>query len=74
VVVALVISSADGFINRLLKQGQHVAPAAQASSSKPARSDQLSISSQARQATQLADAHRPESRLIELYNQQGKSA
>ena len=72
--MALVISPSDGFISRLLKQDHHAAPVAQSGGRKPAQSDQLSISSQARQATQSTGGHRPESRLIDLYNQQGKSA
>jgi len=74
VFVALVISSADGFISRLLKQDHHAMPGAQSSGSKAARQDQLSISSQARLATQSTGGHRLESRLIDLYNQEGKNA
>jgi len=72
--VALAISPTDGFISRLLKQGQHAAPKAQSGSSHAAPKDQLSISSQARQATQPSGNQRLESRLMELYNQEGKNA
>ncbi len=72
--MALVISPSDGFISRLLKQGQHDVPGAQEAAGKPARQDQLSISSQARQAMQTTGDKSPESRLIDLYNQKGKSA
>ena len=72
--VALVISPTDGFISRLLKQGPQAAPGAQSGSSKPARQDQLSISTQARQVAQPAGSHHLESRLMELYNQEGKNA
>jgi len=72
--VALAISSTDGFISRLLKQEHHAAPAARTDKREPAQPDQLSISSQARQATQPTGGQRLESRLIDLYNQEGKSA
>jgi len=69
--VALVISPTDGFISRLLQQGRHAAPVAQSGMRKTAQPDQLSISSQARQAAQPTGGHHLESRLMELYNQEG---
>jgi len=72
--VALAISPTDGFISRLLKQEHHAAPVARTDKREAAQPDQLSISSQARQATQPTGGQRLESRLIDLYNQEGKSA
>ena len=70
--MALTISPSDGFITRLLQQAHHTAPKTPASSNHQAeKPDQMSISSEARQATEASGNHRLESKLMDLYNQKG---
>ena len=73
--MALAILPSDGFINRLLQQAHHSAPSALSGSSRAAaQQDQMSISNEARQATQSTSNNNLESKLMELYNQEGKNA
>nr|WP_194334968.1 hypothetical protein [Mariprofundus sp. KV] len=62
----------DGFITRLLQQAHHTAPKVPpASNQQAAKPDQMSISNEARQATESQGNHRLESKLMDLYNQKG---
>jgi len=71
--VALTVHPTDGFINRLLQQSSRptAQPVAETSRSISA-DDQVSISSEARQATEAAEPNRNlESKLLQMYNQNG---
>ncbi len=74
--VALTVHPTDGFINRLLQQSTRSAPQPLASnSSELGGKDQVSISSEARQATSAsAPDTRLESKLLQMYNQNGVSS
>jgi len=74
--VALTVHPTDGFINRLLQQSTRSAPQPVASKSGDlGGSDQVSISSEARQATSnAAPDTRLESKLLQMYNQNGVSS
>ena len=77
--MAISILPSDGFITRLLQQAHHSTPKATApSNSAPAQQpDQVSISHDARQATETntpVGNHRLESKLMDLYNQKGESS
>ncbi len=75
--MALTVQPSDGFINRLLQQAHHASPKSTASSQpSSAGKDQVSISSQARNAgeAELASNHQLESKLMELYNQKGNTS
>jgi hypothetical protein len=71
--VALTVHPTDGFINRLLQQSTRTAPQPTADKgSELGGKDQVSISSQARQATTAsAPDTRLESKLLQMYNQNG---
>lgn len=70
--MALTILPSDGFITRLLQQAHHTAPKAPPASNQQAtKPDQMSISNEARQATESTGNHRLESKLMDLYNQKG---
>ena len=71
--MALTILPSDGFITRLLQQAHHTAPKAPPASNnqQTAKPDQMSISNEARQATETSANHRLESKLMDLYNQKG---
>lgn len=72
--MALTVLPSDGFINRLLQQAHNSAAPKTQPSGQPAKSgqDQVSISSEAREATQTSN-HQLESKLMELYNQKGST-
>ena len=77
--MALSILPSDGFITRLLQQAHQPAPkAAPTGSNSPTQKpDQVSISNDARQATEsssTAGNHRLESKLMDLYNQKGQGS
>lgn len=66
------ISPVDGFITRLLQQThQSAAKAPAAAQPQAQKPDQVSISSEARQAGQVAGNDALESRLMDLYNRKG---
>jgi len=71
--VALTILPADGFISRLLQQSQSTPAKVPVINPTPAPNvqDQASISQEARQATEGNTNQRLESKLIDLYNQNG---
>lgn len=74
--MALTVHPTDGFINRLLQQTTRTAPqpAAEKSGDLGAR-DQVSISPEARQVTtSLSPDARLESKLLQMYNQNGESS
>jgi len=75
-IVALTVTPADGFISRLIQQTHQAASSRVPGHSHQsvAKQDQTSISQEARQATHHTDNQQLESRLIDLYNQKGKSA
>lgn len=70
--MALTVMPSDGFISRLLQQAhrpaQSEAPQTNHSAPKP---DQMSISTEARQASQPSSNNNLESKLMEMYNQKG---
>ncbi len=71
--MALTVMPSDGFISRLLQQAHRPAPsvAPQNNQSTP-KPDQMSISDEARQASQpTTSSNRLESKLMEMYNQKG---
>ena len=74
--MALTVTPADGFISRLLQQ-THTSSARKVPTGKAqpaaAKTDQSSISPEARQANQSASHKQLESKLIDLYNQRGNS-
>jgi len=74
--VALTVHPTDGFINRLLQQSSRSAPQPVANeSSDLGGKDQVSISSEARQATTVSTPDtRLESKLLQMYNQNGVSS
>ncbi|MFQ5519592.1 MAG: hypothetical protein ACE5E3_06295 [Mariprofundus sp.] len=74
--MALTVHPTDGFINRLLQQTSRPSPQqADASSSASGDKDQVSISSQARQASAASPPDtRLESKLLQMYNQNGISS
>jgi len=74
--VALTVTPADGFISRLIQQThQSASNRASAQNHRTAtKQDQASISQAARQASQPTNNQQLESKLMDLYNQKGKSA
>ncbi|OIO74802.1 MAG: hypothetical protein AUJ57_01430 [Zetaproteobacteria bacterium CG1_02_53_45] len=72
--MALTVLPSDGFISRLLQQAHRPAPSTppQPQQSAP-RPDQMSISNEARQASHAPGNNSLESKLMEMYNQKGKS-
>lgn len=74
--MALTVHPTDGFINRLLQQSTLSAPQpAAGKSGELGGKDQVSISSEARQATtSSAPDTRLESKLLQMYNQNGVSS
>lgn len=75
--MALTVTPADGFISRLLQQ-THTTSARKIPAGKAqpaaAKTDQSSISQEARQANQSASHQQMESKLMDLYNQKGRNA
>ncbi|PJA32095.1 MAG: hypothetical protein CO187_05815 [Zetaproteobacteria bacterium CG_4_9_14_3_um_filter_53_7] len=72
--MALTVLPSDGFISRLLQQAHRPAPStAPQTQHSPAQPDQMSISSEARQASHAPSNNNLESKLMEMYNQKGKS-
>lgn len=71
--VALTVHPTDGFINRLLQQSARPTAQPVAETSRGVNADdQVSISSEARQATETAAPNRNlESKLLQMYNQNG---
>ncbi len=68
------ILPSNGFITRLLQQTTPAVPSNQASEAKgtPMKSDQTSISQEARLASKASPNQLLESKLISLYNKRGE--
>ncbi|GAV20464.1 hypothetical protein MMIC_P1430 [Mariprofundus micogutta] len=73
--MAITALPSDGFISRLLQQAHRPAPNAAPQSGQPAaKDDQMTFSNEARQASQPSGSQNLESKLMEMYNQKGKSS
>ena len=73
--MALTVHPTDGFINRLLQQSAR--PSAQPVSEtrhELGGQDQVSISSEARQSAEATPNRNLESKLLQMYNQNGGSS